>query len=428
MHKFLRFGYRIFHFPTYTCTKPFLLLNRANITKKSWQLPKRNWTLTCWEAATSCGLPVAIWRKPFGHKVHGAVHFDDSPSPLVPELETLPPGFLMAAFENDQKAFFIKADFSFDSETERMLGEKVPHSNPHAVKFGRALQRVLNGDEIATASLPEITPATTAEADFKEWVAKGKQAVIDEAFQKVVLSRTLSEPLPADFNAHALFLQLCSAYPTALISLVFLPGKGIWIGASPEILVEVKDRQFFKTISLAGTQKIEPQQDLMAVAWTQKEIEEQALVGRYIINCFKKIRLREYEEIGPKTVAAGHLAHLRSDFTVDMAAQRFPELGTVMLELLHPTSAVCGMPKAESLAFIQGHETHQREFYAGFLGPVNIENHTHLFVNLRCMKITHGMATYFAGAGITSGSDPDKEWTETSLKIAILRKIVLPIR
>ena len=47
------------------------------------------------------------------------------------------------------------------------------------------------------------------------------------------------------------------------------------------------------------------------------------MVSRYIINCFKKIRLREFEEIGPKTVAAGNLLHLRTDFQVDMAATNF---------------------------------------------------------------------------------------------------------
>jgi isochorismate synthase len=176
----------------------------------------------------------------------------------------------------------------------------------------------------------------------------------------------------------------------------------------------------FRTVALAGTQSvfdavgqpIPPKQ----APWTQKEIEEQALVGRYIISCFKKIRVREYVEEGPKTVVAGSLMHLCSDYTVDTKAINFPELGTVMLELLHPTSAVCGMPKMAALEFIQNHETYDREFYSGFLGPVNVENETNLFVNLRCMKIQNGTATLYAGGGITEDSVPEKEWQETELK------------
>jgi isochorismate synthase len=154
--------------------------------------------------------------------------------------------------------------------------------------------------------------------------------------------------------------------------------------------------------------------------WTQKEIEEQALVSRYIVNCFKKIRLREYEEVGPRTAIAGNLMHLRTDFTVDMQATNFPQLGTVMLELLHPTSAVCGMPKEPALAFIRAGEGFDRQFYSGYLGPVNIAGESHMFVNLRCVQLVAGKAILYAGAGITADSVPEKEWTETELKCQTL--------
>lgn len=55
-------------------------------------------------------------------------------------------------------------------------------------------------------------------------------------------------------------------------------------------------------MALAGTQPASGENPLKSAAWTQKEIEEQALVCRYIVDCFKKIRLREYEEHGPKTI------------------------------------------------------------------------------------------------------------------------------
>ena len=96
-----------------------------------------------------------------------------------------------------------------------------------------------------------------------------------------------------------------------------MPHVGTWIGASPETLIETKG-DIFTTMSLAGTQKATGDNPLKSVAWTQKEIEEQALVSRYIVSCFKKIRLREYEEHGPKTVLAGNLLHLRSDFKINM--------------------------------------------------------------------------------------------------------------
>ena len=137
-----------------------------------------------------------------------------------------------------------------------------------------------------------------------------------------------------------------------MISFVSIPETGSWLGASPELLVSVEDKTTFRTTALAGTLPYTEGTNLKTVAWTQKDIEEQALVERYIISCFKKIRLREYEEHGPKTVVAGNLMHLKSDFTVDMKATNFLQLGSVMLHLLHPTSAVCGVPLDTALEFL----------------------------------------------------------------------------
>jgi isochorismate synthase len=156
------------------------------------------------------------------------------------------------------------------------------------------------------------------------------------------------------------------------------------------------------------------------VAWTQKEIEEQAMVSRYIIDCFKKLRLREYKENGPKTVQAGRMAHLKTIYEVDMEEVNIPELASTMLELLNPTSAVCGMPLQPALDFIKEYE----ELYAGFLGPINMDGYTHLFVNLRCMKIMGQTGRFYAGAGITENSHPEKEFEETQLKMQTLKKII----
>ncbi len=165
--------------------------------------------------------------------------------------------------------------------------------------------------------------------------------------------------------------------------------------------------------------------DVRSVAWTQKDIEEQALVCRYIISCFKKIRLREYVETGPKTVVAGNLLHLKTDYDVDMTATGFPQLGSIMLKLLHPTSAVCGMPLQNALDFLAKEEKYDREFYSGFIGPVNIDSESHIYVNLRCMQILKDKkAQLYAGAGVTSDSIPEKEWEETEIKMNTLLNVI----
>jgi isochorismate synthase len=108
-----------------------------------------------------------------------------------------------------------------------------------------------------------------------------------------------------------------------------------------------------------------------------------------------------------------------------MRATNFPQLGSVMLQLLHPTAAVCGMPLEPSLAFLKENEGYDREFYAGYLGPVNINNNTNLFVNLRCMKLLDKKALLFAGAGITIDSLPEKELEETEIKFSTLLNVIV---
>ena len=229
--------------------------------------------------------------------------------------------------------------------------------------------------------------------------------------------------LPENFVLAKTYLNLLSAYPNSFINFFHIPHVGTWIGASPEVLIETKG-DYFYTMSLAGTQPAKGDNPLKSTAWTQKEIEEQALVSRYIVDCFKKIRLREYEEHGPKTVLAGNLLHLRSDFKVDMKATNFPQLGSVMVDLLHPTSAVCGMPRKEAHDFLQENEKFDRSFFAGFLGPVNIESETSIYVNLRTAQLSENKAILYAGAGVTEDSDPIKEWEETELKCEIIGKFI----
>jgi isochorismate synthase len=258
---------------------------------------------------------------------------------------------------------------------------------------------------------------------FIKMVEDGITAIEEGEFDKVVSARTYDEPLLENFDIIEQFNRMEKAYPDAFVSLVSIPGHGTWLGASPELLIEVSV-EHFRTVSVAGTQPFPLDKDVSEAAWNQKEIEEQAMVSRYIIEQFKTIRLREFEESGPRSVRAGNMIHLKTEYNVNLKEVNFPELGTVMLHLLHPTSAVCGMPKFSALRFIAANEHLNREFYSGYLGPVNIDGNNRLYVNLRCMQILRTRAVLYAGAGITHDSIPEKEWDETALKCQTLLSVM----
>ena len=376
--------------------------------------------------ATENHVPIALWRLPDSGLKHLII--SDTYRPLDKDelLEELKPGFLMAPFDRAKSRLFIPGDLLLTFENGHLKTNDAALTEATA-QWLRGHLRPGTGKRtiVSMPSAPQETKLDQTKESFIEMVKRGLIEIEKGTFEKIVPSRRRAVNLPDSFDVTQSFQKLCAAYPQALISFVSIPGVGSWLGASPEVLVGVRDRTIFKTVALAGTLPYHEGTNIKSVAWTQKEIEEQALVERYVISCFKKIRLREYEEHGPRTVVAGNLMHLKSEFTVDMKATNFPQMGSVMLDLLHPTSAVCGMPLEPSLQFLKENEAYDRGFYAGYLGAVNVHNNIDLFVNLRCMQISGNQGIVYAGAGITVDSDPDKEWAETEMKFNTLLNVIL---
>lgn len=368
------------------------------------------------------GFSVAVWRKPKSSQIEIVIDENREIKKLPLQLDELPPGFVIHPFadQTDKKCYYLEAHkylkISIDGPLEEEEFFKELESSPSKVKIDKLLR------QNSATSREKID--IYSEKSFLEQVEEGIRLIKQGELIKIVPARNKHIELKGLLNISNVFLSLCGSYANAFVNFIHTPTLGTWIGASPELLIKTEEN-IFSTMSLAGTQKAEGENPLKNAAWTQKEIEEQALVSRYIVNCFKKIRLREYEERGPKTVIAGNLLHLRSDFIVDMEATGFPQLGTVMLDLLHPTSAVCGMPRDKALAFISSHESFDRSLFSGFIGPVNIDSITSIYVNLRTARLTDKYAVLYAGAGVTEDSDPAKEWEETEMKCDIIGKFLI---
>lgn len=374
------------------------------------------------ERALAYGYALAAWQMP-GDKTRKLL-LCEKPLPFKPgdTFENLPPGFIVHPFSRHKNGWYLNADKIFSFQESDLLAPQLPEETNAQVWLKTTSPSVKGSFYESPKQLPE---QPHSQQNFYHLTQQALYAIQRGEFEKAVLSRYKVVPLSHSLHPAEVFSNMCKAFPNAFVSLVSLADYGTWLGASPEILVSVKNNAHFHTVALAGTKPFHPGMVVKDVAWTQKEIEEQALVSRYIINCFKKIRLREFEEHGPKTVQAGKLLHLKTDFTVDLKATNFPLLGSVMLNLLHPTSAVCGMPLEPALRFLQEHEGYDRSLYTGFLGPVNASGSTDLFVNLRCLQWHNNRLTGYAGCGITADSVPEHEWKETEIKINSLLNEIL---
>ena len=366
-----------------------------------------------WSSAMAKNGSVAVWRCPRENSIHFLADLSKLPAKGRIDLQDVEQGFLVSPFMNPEgnETLFLRSDV-YANRMENGSWRMVHGTPTNSVQEGStAIPYHLN-------TRPD-TEISGEKDHFIKMVEKGITAINEGEFDKVVSARTYDEPLSENFNIIDQFNRLEKAYPDAFVSLVSILGKGTWMGATPELLIE-SSSVHFRTVSVAGTQPFPLDKDLSEAAWNQKEIDEQAMVSRYIIEQFKTIRLREFIETGPRSVRAGNMIHLKTEYNVNLNEVHFPELGTVMLHLLHPTSAVCGMPKFSALRFIAANEHLNREFYSGFLGPVNMDGVSRLYVNLRCMQILRTRAVLYAGSGITHDSVPEKGWDETALKCQTL--------
>lgn len=239
----------------------------------------------------------------------------------------------------------------------------------------------------------------------------------EERFEKLVLSRTAVYPKESDFSTDKAFDNACQRYTDAFVYLFHSAQTGTWLGSTPEIILSGKE-ECWKTVALAGT--LPYQQAVLPNAWNEKNSREQQLVADYVRTQLNSFGIEPNETV-PFTVKAGELAHLKSEFTFPLVQSNC--LGN-LLKLLHPTPAVCGLPKEAAYRFILENEGYDRRYYSGFVGWIDPQGSTDLYVNLRCMEIEEVCLTLYAGGGLLSRSELDSEWNETEDKLQTMLAII----
>jgi len=268
------------------------------------------------------------------------------------------------------------------------------------------------------AKQPAIDPE--AKKAFEDLVAKSVLVIREGRFEKVVTSRKEVVDI-GDTDVVSIYQKLLYTYPMAYRYCFYHSDSGLWMGATPEQLLKVENKTLH-TVALAGTQLYKEGEDTV---WENKEKEEQQFVTDYIIGS-----LKEYTTVvnrtEPYTFRAGNIVHIKTDISAELA-----DVNSLkgIIQALHPTPAVCGLPKLGAKEFLLANEGYNREYYSGFLGELNIDftsGHpkTDLFVNLRCMKISGNTAHLYIGCGITKDSNPEKEFTETVNKSITMRRVL----
>jgi len=336
--------------------------------------------------------PFVVFRKPNQHTITGYVQNSNELFYLNSFKEQ---GFIFAPFNKNEKTVIFPID-----ECSIISSEISKNEVFKTTKINLDVKVVVNQN---------------SKEKHIQLVEKGINFIKNNSAKKVVLSRVESIE-NIDENVIDIYKRILNNYKNAFVYIWYHPTVGLWVGATPERLLSISNNTF-KTMALAGTQLYNGSTN---INWKSKEQQEQQFVTDYILSNVKD-SVSNLEISTPYTVKAGNLVHIRTDISGKLKSD---DSLNELISKLHPTPAVCGLPKGIATDFILKNEGYNRTYYSGYLGEINKENATNLFVNLRCMEIKNSTALIFVGGGITKDSNAEKEWQETVSKAEVMKKVL----
>lgn len=342
------------------------------------------------------------------------------------EAQNLPFVIYSKPYKTEVRGFFQKNDHLYFAETLDETGFVFAPFNGNQMILIPKNQSVIWESEIDSFEENHTIGLITEEnqqekTHFENLIQKAIDSIQKGELKKVVLSRKEILDVP-DFDLVTVFTRLIQRFPGVFCYCWYHPKIGLWMGATPERLLKAS-RKKFCTMALAGTQNFEGKTD---VIWEQKEVEEQQYVTDFILENLKGLT-SEVAISSPYTVQAGNVLHIKTD--IEGVINKESKLNQVV-SVLHPTPAVCGLPKQVAKDFILENESYDREYYTGFLGELNKKDFAEkkqksdLYVNLRCMQIKDKKAHLYMGCGITKESVPEKEWDESVNKSMTMKNVL----
>ncbi|AFY75622.1 isochorismate synthase family protein [Pleurocapsa sp. PCC 7327] len=261
--------------------------------------------------------------------------------------------------------------------------------------------------------------------NFRSSVAHALKSIQEKQFSKIVLAHSLDVTSDAPFQIVESLNNLRQIYPDCYI-FSLANGRGHhFIGASPERLLSVRDGELI-TDALAGSAprgKNVTEDDCFAkkLLRSEKEKREHKAVTEFITERLSQLGLKP-QRSPLKLLKLSNIQHLWTPIYAKLPSNIHP---LEIVAKLHPTPAVAGVPTEIACEQIRQYESFNRGLYAAPIGWINYQGNGEFIVGIRSASIEKNRARLYAGAGIVSGSDPDKEMAEIQLKFQALLKALL---
>lgn len=259
--------------------------------------------------------------------------------------------------------------------------------------------------------------SSAPEVDWLDAVTAAEKAVRNGELEKVVLARDMRVWSKTELSPRRLVKRLAERFPECFAFSI----DGL-IGATPELLVRTRGKDMSSEI-LAGS-----------IRRGADEAEDEEL-GRRLLNSAKDavehdVAVRSVQELLPEfcetlTVAASprllKLANVQHLATEIQGRMSEVHSALEIAGALHPTAAVCGLPRDKAIEMIRRLEGMSRARYAGPVGWVDEHGNGEWGIALRCAELDGGNARLFAGGGIVAGSAPEDELDETRIKLLAMQ-------
>lgn len=296
-------------------------------------------------------------------------------------------------------------------------------SAPGATAGGGPRRRAgSGGDGRRPAAVPVAAVARPDRRRWTEAVTAALEAIAAGALAKVVLARRLHVRAGTAFDPGTVLRRLRAEYPECFVFAVAGDGRGpggrgVFLGASPERLVRLREARL-ETAALAGStargaSAAEDEALARALLQSPKERQEHALVVRMLRETLAPVCRGLEIAPEPRLLRLRNVQHLHTPIHGVVDGVMLPQL----VARLHPTPALGGWPRERALAFIRRWEGGSRGWYGGAVGWFDHRGDGEMAVAIRSGLLRGAEAWLFAGCGVVAGSDPEREWRETALKL-----------
>lgn len=260
---------------------------------------------------------------------------------------------------------------------------------------------------------------------FKSTVRSALDSIAMDELSKIVIAHAVDINSDRFFSVIDSLNNLRDRHPDCYIFAIGNNQGQNFIGASPERLVSIQNRQLV-TDALAGSaprgkSTSEDVQWANILLKNRKEKREHQAVSDFILERLKEMGLKPYQ-LPLQLLQLSNIQHLWTPIYAHLPKGIDP---LDIVAQLHPTPAVAGVPNKIVCEKIRHYEKFDRALYAAPLGWIDRRENCEFVVGIRSALIEKNRARLYAGAGIVSGSNPDKEFVEIQLKLQSLLKALV---